>query len=210
MVLAAFLQRLPMLGKGACLDILLGTLLRMTTGAFPEVRFFIPYLIFVYICNFFLIILCRLFNGNASIFNSGKGLAKSHRHTFILVAYNGLLKNSCDFSSLSLFQLRLSTAQTVIKGGYWFCEGGLAVGDMDATLFTHLFCAFADLDSNTNQLVISDSKTAQFSSFTQTVQQKNPSVKTLLSIGGGGSEKSAFSAMASQPNTRKSFVDSSI
>ncbi|KAF7152054.1 hypothetical protein RHSIM_Rhsim01G0041800 [Rhododendron simsii] len=98
-----------------------------------------------------------------------------------------------------------------------FCElrllvpdSGLAASDIDSTLFTHIFCAFADLDSNTNQVTISSSNNAQFSQFTKTVQLKNPSVKTLLSIGGGSADKTAFASMASQLASRKSFIDSSI
>ncbi|KAJ1379773.1 Glycoside hydrolase family 18, catalytic domain [Sesbania bispinosa] len=99
-----------------------------------------------------------------------------------------------------------------MKGGYWYSDAGLDVSDIDSTHFTHLFCAFADLDTNTNQVTISSSNAPLFSTFTQTVQQKNPSVKTLLSIGGGGGSSlaQAFSTMATQASTRKSFIDSSI
>ncbi|KAF7154047.1 hypothetical protein RHSIM_Rhsim01G0047100 [Rhododendron simsii] len=87
---------------------------------------------------------------------------------------------------------------------------GLAASDIDSTLFTHIFCAFADLDSNTKQVTISSSNNASFSQFTKTVQLKNPSVKTLLSIGGGAADRTAFASMASQSASRKSFIDSSI
>ncbi|KAK7329973.1 hypothetical protein VNO77_24156 [Canavalia gladiata] len=104
----------------------------------------------------------------------------------------------------------MSTAQNVVKGGYWFYGIGYPASNINSTLFTHLFCAFADVNPNSYQVTIPSSNQAQFSSFTQTVQQKNPSVKTLLSIGGGGANSSIFSAMASQASTRKSFIDSSI
>ncbi|XP_028760770.1 class V chitinase [Neltuma alba] len=111
-----------------------------------------------------------------------------------------------------ILHLRFSSSQSVIKGGYWNSESGLAASDIEASYFTHLFCAFADLDPNTNTVTIASSKASQFSSFTQTVQQKNPSVKTLLSIGGGRGPvvSSEFSQMASSASTRKSFIDSSI
>ncbi|TKY54729.1 Chitotriosidase-1 protein [Spatholobus suberectus] len=111
---------------------------------------------------------------------------------------------------LFVLHLHVSTAQTAIKGGYWFPASGFAVSNINSSLFTHLFCAFADVNPNTYQVTISSSNAPQFSTFTQTVQQKNPSVKTLLSIGGGASNPSIFSAMASQASTRKSFIDSSI
>ncbi|KAF3452985.1 hypothetical protein FNV43_RR03418 [Rhamnella rubrinervis] len=97
-----------------------------------------------------------------------------------------------------------------VKGVYWFPGSDFAVSSIDSTLFTHIFCAFADLNPTNYQVTISSSNQAQFSTFTQTVQQKNPNVKTLLSIGGGGANTDAFAAMASQASRRKSFIDSSI
>lgn len=112
---------------------------------------------------------------------------------------------------LSLLQLQHSaTAQTVVKGGYWFPASGFPASSINSTLFTHLFCAFADLDPSTNRVTISSENANAFSSFTSTVQQKNPSVKTLLSIGGGGSNRTQYSSMASQASSRKAFIDSSI
>ncbi|KAJ0984303.1 hypothetical protein J5N97_002659 [Dioscorea zingiberensis] len=110
---------------------------------------------------------------------------------------------------LSSQSLHVSTAQS-IKAAYWFPESGFPVSSINATLFTHLFCAFADLNATTNRVSIASSKAAAFSSFTSTVRQKNPSVITLLSIGGGSSNSSTFSSMASQPSSRKTFIDSSI
>ncbi|KAH7671872.1 Glycoside hydrolase protein [Dioscorea alata] len=40
--------------------------------------------------------------------------------------------------------LHLSTAQTNIKGAYWFQESEFPVSSIDSSLFTHLFCAFAN------------------------------------------------------------------
>ncbi|KAE9609781.1 putative glycoside hydrolase family 18, catalytic domain, glycoside hydrolase superfamily [Lupinus albus] len=108
--------------------------------------------------------------------------------------------------------ISFSSAQGTVKGGYWYSDSGLDVSDIDSSYFTHLFCAFADLDTQTSQVTISSSNEPSFSTFTQTVQQNNPSVKTLLSIGGGGGPSLAanFAGMASQASTRKSFIDSSI
>ncbi|KAK4265348.1 hypothetical protein QN277_026411 [Acacia crassicarpa] len=111
------------------------------------------------------------------------------------------------FSVLHLF----FSSESVIKGGYWNSEGGLPASEIQSSYYTHLFCAFASLDPDTNEVTIDPSKASQFSSFTQSVQLKNPSVKTLLSIGGGNSTlRSLFSHMASSAATRKSFIDSSI
>ncbi|KAL3744226.1 hypothetical protein ACJRO7_013476 [Eucalyptus globulus] len=113
------------------------------------------------------------------------------------------------FSFLSLLQINSCMAQNV-KGGYWFPDSGITASNIDSTLFTHLFCAFADLDASTNQVVISSTNAQSFAAFTSDVQQKNPSVITLLSIGGGSSSATDFAAMASQSSSRKSFIDSSI
>ncbi|KAL3535047.1 hypothetical protein ACH5RR_003508 [Cinchona calisaya] len=114
------------------------------------------------------------------------------------------------FSVLYILHLNFCHGQNAVKAGYWFPDSGIEIPDIDSTLFTHLFCAFADLDSQTKNVTISSSNTSPFSQFTKTVQLKNPSVKTLLSIGGGNANKSAFSSMASQSTSRKSFIDSSI
>ncbi|CAH2078503.1 unnamed protein product, partial [Thlaspi arvense] len=106
--------------------------------------------------------------------------------------------------------LQSSSAQTVVKASYWLSGSEFPVTDIDSSLFTHLFCAFADLDYQTNQVTVSSANQAKFSTFTQTVQRRNPSVKTLLSIGGGDANKTAFASMASNPSSRKSFSDSSI
>ncbi|KAK4374861.1 hypothetical protein RND71_005538 [Anisodus tanguticus] len=114
------------------------------------------------------------------------------------------------FSLFFLQQLIFSNGQNVIKGGYWFRDSGLALNNIDSTLFTHLFCAFADLNPQSNQLIISPENQDSFRQFTSTVQRKNPSVKTLLSIAGGRANKTAYGVMARTPNSRKSFIDSSI
>lgn len=89
-------------------------------------------------------------------------------------------------------------ASSVVKAAYWLNGSVIPVANIDSTLFTHLFCAFADLDPNTNQVTIAPENEASFSAFTQTVQERNPSVKTLLSIGGGNAMAATFAAMASQ------------
>ncbi|MED6223515.1 hypothetical protein PIB30_074647 [Stylosanthes scabra] len=111
--------------------------------------------------------------------------------------------NLCNLSS-DFFSLTAEAA--VVKGGYWYYDSGLDASAIDSSYFTHLFCAFADLASNTNKITLPSST---FSTFTQTVQKKNPSVKTLLSIGGGGGPTlaSKFSTMARQDSSCKTFID---
>lgn len=111
---------------------------------------------------------------------------------------------------LFLLQFHSSAGQNAVRAVYWFAGTGFPVSDIDSTLFTHLFCAFAGLNPQTNRVFIAPENQARFSTFTRTVQQKNPSVKTLLSIGGGDAKATDFDGMASQAVSRKSFIDSSI
>lgn len=110
---------------------------------------------------------------------------------------------------LLLQLLHRSAGETnVVKAVYWYNGTSFPVSNIDSTLYTHIFCAFADLDPETNHVTIYPSNVATYSAFTQTVQLKNPSVKTLLSVGTG--EKTAYASMASDPVSRKAFIDSSI
>ncbi|KAK4374853.1 hypothetical protein RND71_005530 [Anisodus tanguticus] len=115
------------------------------------------------------------------------------------------------FSYFFLQQLiYFSNGQIIVKAGYWVSDRGLGLNNINSTLFTHLFCAFADLNNQSNQLIISPENQESFQQFTSTVLQKNPSVKTLLSIGGGRANKTSYGVMARTSNSRKSFIDSSI
>ncbi|XP_031287982.1 putative cysteine-rich receptor-like protein kinase 20 [Pistacia vera] len=104
--------------------------------------------------------------------------------------------------------------ETWIRAGYHKYdskyESEFPVSEIKSSLFTHIICSFADVNSTSYQLSLSPEK--YFSTFTETVKQKNPSVTTLLSIGGGGVSNinSTFSSLASNPSSRKSFIDSSI
>lgn len=101
---------------------------------------------------------------------------------------------------------------TNVKASYWYAdpENDLSVKYIDSKLFTHLFYAFADLDSHTNKVTISDTNLANFSTFTNTVQGNNPHVQTLLSIGGKKADNNALALMASNIDNRKIFIDSAI
>jgi GH18 family chitinase len=77
------------------------------------------------------------------------------------------------------------------------------------TLFTHLFCAFAGINSSTYEISFSSSgQQYYFSNFTATVKQKNLSITTLLSVGGANANPSIYSLMANSSVSRKSFIDS--
>ncbi|XP_021835210.1 class V chitinase [Spinacia oleracea] len=121
------------------------------------------------------------------------------------MAFYPSLKSTISFIILfiSLQNFQVSSA---VKGGYWFPDNGLASSDIDSTLFTHLFCAFANLNLQTNQLIVP----SECASFPRTVRGKNSAVKALLSIGGGNAQSSDYNNMARNPTSRKTFIDSSI
>ncbi|XP_055822866.1 G-type lectin S-receptor-like serine/threonine-protein kinase At1g11330 [Solanum dulcamara] len=113
------------------------------------------------------------------------------------------------FSFFFLHQLIIfSNGQNItIKGGFYLLrDSGLDLDKIDLTPFSHLFCGFADINSQSNQLILT-SPNSSFTQFISIVQQKNPSAKTLLSI---GANTTAYGDMATTPNSRKSFIDSSI
>ncbi|KAM4133373.1 hypothetical protein ACJW30_01G323200 [Castanea mollissima] len=103
-----------------------------------------------------------------------------------------------------------SEAQTWIKSGYWYSGTRSPISDINSALYTHLICAFAHVNSSSYELSVSSSDEQYFFTFTDTVRQKNPSVTTLLSIGGADANHTTLSNMVSKASYRKSFIDSSI
>ncbi|KAB1199646.1 Chitotriosidase-1 [Morella rubra] len=97
-----------------------------------------------------------------------------------------------------------------VKAGYWSSTSQFAVGSIESSHFTHLFCAFAELNAETFEVSFPTPTMLDFKTFTQTVQRRNPDVRTLLSIGGPVSNPSIFASMASQAGGRKIFINSSI
>ncbi|KAK7304788.1 hypothetical protein VNO77_42676 [Canavalia gladiata] len=87
---------------------------------------------------------------------------------------------------------------------------GFSVSDINSSLYTHLICVFAQLNSSSYEISVSPADEQYFSSFTSILKQKNPSISTLLSIGGGTANYTVFSSMVTNASTRKSFIQSSI
>ncbi|XP_021741439.1 ephrin type-B receptor 3-like [Chenopodium quinoa] len=96
-----------------------------------------------------------------------------------------------------------------IRSGYWLTVSANPAPDIDSSLFTHLYCGFAGLNSTTYHLSIPPSDLQYFASFTSTVKRNNPSIQTLLSIG-DQSITPTFLSMISNSSSRKSFINSSI
>ncbi|KAG7945457.1 hypothetical protein I3843_15G152800 [Carya illinoinensis] len=117
--------------------------------------------------------------------------------------------------------LSRSNAQTWIKAGYWYAGSENPIPDINSALFTHLICAFADVNSSNYQLSIPSANQQYFSNFTNIVKRKNPSIVTILSIWNGQAptaqsilgdkvNTSVLSSMLNQSSHRKSFIESSI
>ncbi|GMN69601.1 hypothetical protein TIFTF001_038644 [Ficus carica] len=106
--------------------------------------------------------------------------------------------------NLGMGQKRNST----FRKRYWKYDDDFASSNINSELFTHLICGFADINSSSYELSIPDEQ--QFSTFSSNVKQKNPSVSTLLSVGGRITNNSVFSLMVSNSTNRRSFIDSSI
>ncbi|XP_021723708.1 chitotriosidase-1-like [Chenopodium quinoa] len=96
-----------------------------------------------------------------------------------------------------------------IKSGYWLTVSEFLAPDVDSSLFTHLYCAFAGINSTTYQLSIPSSDVQYVALFTNTVKRNNPSIQTLLSVG-DHSITPTFLSMISNSSSRKSFINSSI
>ncbi|XP_024375474.1 class V chitinase CHIT5 [Physcomitrium patens] len=98
----------------------------------------------------------------------------------------------------------------IVKSGYW-PYWATDTSNLNFEFQTHVFFAFAQIDPVTYEVVPpppSDGVSI-FPTFTKLARKSNKCVKTLLSIGGGGS-MSPFSAMASSAANRKAFIQSSI
>ncbi|PRQ46184.1 putative protein kinase RLK-Pelle-DLSV family [Rosa chinensis] len=118
-------------------------------------------------------------------------------------------------------QFHSSYAQTWIRAGYWYASGESPIPDINSALFTHLICGFANVSSSSYQLIIPSADQQYYSSFTEIVKRKNPSIITLLSIWNGQAStaqgilgekvnSSVLSSMLNQSSSRSSFIESSI
>lgn len=112
---------------------------------------------------------------------------------------------------LSLFLLHLylpfqwAEQELKVNAGYWM--SGIAISDIDSTLFTHLIFSRAYVNSSSFEISIHSSDQKDFESFSIKVKQKNPSIKTLVSIWGKNSE--TYASMVKNLSSIKSFIQSS-
>ncbi|CAL5328059.1 unnamed protein product [Camellia sinensis] len=99
-----------------------------------------------------------------------------------------------------------------IKGGYW--PSSIAERFPPSTIptkyFTHLFYAFVLPDATSYQLFVTPLDDQWMGNFTATLHAQMPPAVAFLSIGGGNSNSSTFSNMASSHDTRAAFIKSTI
>nr|KAF6304869.1 oviductal glycoprotein 1 [Pipistrellus kuhlii] len=81
--------------------------------------------------------------------------------------------------------------------------------DLDPFLCTHLIFAFASM--NDNQMVAKDLQDEKilYPEFNK-LKERNPELKTLLSVGGWNFGTARFTAMLSTPGTREKFISSAV
>ncbi|XP_028783595.1 putative cysteine-rich receptor-like protein kinase 20, partial [Neltuma alba] len=125
------------------------------------------------------------------------------------------------FSILLHLHFHSSSSQSWVKAGYWYAGSESPIPDINSALFTHLICAFASVNSSTYEISIAKSDLQYFSTFTNIVKSKNPSIVTLFSVWNGQAETaqgilgkkandSFLSSMLRTASSRKSFIQSSI
>ncbi|KDP38640.1 hypothetical protein JCGZ_03993 [Jatropha curcas] len=98
-----------------------------------------------------------------------------------------------------------------IKGAYWpSWSENFPPSSIDTTLFTHIYYAFLSPSNVTLKFEIPDSTGKRLLNFTTVLHHKNPPVKTLISIAGGGADPQLFARIASQARSREVFINSAI
>uniref|UniRef100_A0A7C9EZP1 Uncharacterized protein n=1 Tax=Opuntia streptacantha TaxID=393608 RepID=A0A7C9EZP1_OPUST len=67
-----------------------------------------------------------------------------------------------------------AAAPSWIRAGYWLTVSSYPAPDLESSLFTHLFCGFAGINSSTFKLSIPASDQQYFASFPATAKRTNP------------------------------------
>ncbi|XP_057968238.1 nod factor hydrolase protein 1-like [Malania oleifera] len=101
-------------------------------------------------------------------------------------------------------------APPAVKGAYWPSGASDPPSTIDTSLFTHVYYAFIEPDAASFELSVSNETAAALSNFSSALRLKTPPVKTLVSIGGGGSDPAVFAIIASTATNRRRFIQSTI
>nr|KYP33297.1 Cysteine-rich receptor-like protein kinase 10 [Cajanus cajan] len=102
-----------------------------------------------------------------------------------------------------------SEAESWLRIGYWYSGSEFPISEINSALYTHLICAFADVNASSFEISLSSSNQQRFSTFTNTVKLKNPSITTLLSTG-GDQNSATIQSMLTNASSRNPFIQSSI
>ena len=100
---------------------------------------------------------------------------------------------------------------------YRWGDGKVDVEDIDPRLCTHLIYTFAGLDARTHEIVSLDEYNDMYDNWGRgayerfvALKRRNPSLKTLLAIGGWNEGSEKYSEMSSVPAHRQIFVQSCV
>ncbi|TKY58093.1 Acidic mammalian chitinase [Spatholobus suberectus] len=97
-----------------------------------------------------------------------------------------------------------------VRAAYWPAGDDLSPSSIDTKYFTHIYYAFIEQDPQFFNLNVTEFHKKWMPQFINGLRYRYPPVKTLLSIGGGGSNSTAFSLMASTKHSREVFINSTI
>ncbi|KAF7817288.1 Acidic mammalian chitinase [Senna tora] len=97
-----------------------------------------------------------------------------------------------------------------VRAAYWPGGSDFSPSSINTNYFSHIYYAFLLPQPDSYNLDVTQSDQTQIPIFINGLRSLNPPVNTLLSIGGGGSNSSVFSAMASTATTRAAFINSTI
>ncbi|KAL8209197.1 hypothetical protein R6Q57_008609 [Mikania cordata] len=99
-----------------------------------------------------------------------------------------------------------------MRGVYWptWAASDIPPANIQTTHFTHIYYAFLIPNAQTFEFDIDGATALALTTFTDTLHQKDPPVKTLFSVGGGGSGSDILNNMALASNSRSRFISSAI
>lgn len=110
---------------------------------------------------------------------------------------------------LAVLQVIYGTKRVCYYGA-WSARKNLQPDDIDASLCTHLIFAYADLDANfTNLIPETTFEGTQLTLFTN-LKQRNPALKTLISLGGWKMGSRPFIMLVSNEATMHTFAANTI
>ncbi|XP_028799084.1 class V chitinase CHIT5a [Neltuma alba] len=130
-------------------------------------------------------------------------------HSFMLLLLFVTMHQSSAESSPS--SSPYPTPYSSVRAAYWPSGSDFSTSSINTNYFTHIYYAFLEPDpADSFRLSVTGSAQTEITNFISGLRNRNPPVKTLLSIGGGSSNSSAFAAMASTPQSRSVFIKSTI